>query len=229
MANYILQNTADEIDTALSKVSSPTTSLTNTATSDPSLVTSGAVRAAIDNISVGNTLTVDSFLPAALETSGDTLTDTDDAIPTSAAVKGFVDAATSNDTPNNRLIIKVFPSDFHNAKSTNSYTPYIYDKKYIKTASSGGMQALACVDIPQGYKATHFTCTSYYISVTVYESSLTGGTAVQKGVLSSAQSATRTLNITDVVGSSSNFMSVWIYSSNASGNFSGGYFTIAKV
>tara|TARA_B110001452_G_scaffold77182_1_gene62782 strand:+ start:691 stop:1407 length:717 start_codon:yes stop_codon:yes gene_type:complete len=90
MANYVLQNTASEIDNALSKVSSPTTSLTNIATSDTSLVTSGAVKAAIDNISVGSTLTVDSFATAALETSTDTLTDTDTAIPTSAAVKGFV-------------------------------------------------------------------------------------------------------------------------------------------
>ena len=95
MANYELALTASEIDVALQKAHSPTTSITNSATSDPSLVTSGAVKAAIDNISVGSTLTVNSFATAALETSTDTLTDTDTAIPTSAAVKDYVDTASA--------------------------------------------------------------------------------------------------------------------------------------
>tara|TARA_R110002153_G_scaffold199669_1_gene353007 strand:+ start:64 stop:780 length:717 start_codon:yes stop_codon:yes gene_type:complete len=92
MANYEIGLTASEIEVALQKAHSPTTSITNIATSDPSLVTSGAVKSAIDNISVGSTLTVDSFATTALETSTDGLTNTDTAIPTSAAVSSAITA-----------------------------------------------------------------------------------------------------------------------------------------
>ena len=136
MANYELALTAGEIDIALQKAHSPTTSITNTAASDPSLVTSGAVKAAIDNISGGNTLTVDSFATTALETSTDTLTDTDTAIPTSKAV---VDYVASSSTPNNRDIIKIFPSDFGSAFYSGLLTSN-YDNES------------ATYDIPQGYK-----------------------------------------------------------------------------
>jgi len=86
MANYPLALTASEIDAALTKAHAPDTTLTGTLGSDPSLVTAGAVKSAIDGIASSNILTTDSFAPAALETSTDELTDTDDAIPTSAAV-----------------------------------------------------------------------------------------------------------------------------------------------
>ena len=74
MANYELGLTASEIDIALQKAHSPTTSITNSTTSDPSLVTSGAVKAALDNQVV------------VTEDSSAGITDTDAAVPTSAAV-----------------------------------------------------------------------------------------------------------------------------------------------
>ena len=74
MANYELGLTASEIDIALQKAHSPTTSITNSTTSDPSLVTSGAVKAALNNQAV------------VTEDSSAGITDTDAAVPTSAAV-----------------------------------------------------------------------------------------------------------------------------------------------
>ena len=74
MANYELGLTASEIDIALQKAHSPTTSITNVTTSDPSLVTSGAVKAALASQVV------------VIEDSSAGLTDTDAAVPTSAAV-----------------------------------------------------------------------------------------------------------------------------------------------
>ena len=74
MANYELGLTASEIEIALQKAHSPTTSITNSTTSDPSLVTSGAVKAALDSQVV------------VTEDSSAGITDTDAAVPTSAAV-----------------------------------------------------------------------------------------------------------------------------------------------
>ena len=226
MSNYTLSNSAAVIDSAITRVASADT--TPTANSQ-SMVTSGGVKAALDLISTGSTLTVDSFSPTSVEKSGDTLTDTDNAIPTSSAVKDYVDAATSDSTPNNRSIIKVFPADFHNAKITDD-PAYIKNRKVLASSSSGGFQSFASVDIPQGYKATHFTCTTLYTNVYVYENTLTGGDPVQKGTLSGSDTSTRTIDISpDVTGTSSNYMSVWLWSQSSSGTFSGGYFTIVKV
>tara|TARA_R110001592_G_scaffold2836_1_gene16006 strand:+ start:2256 stop:2933 length:678 start_codon:yes stop_codon:yes gene_type:complete len=225
MSNYTLSNSAAVIDSAITRVASADT--TPTANSE-SMVTSGGVKAALDLISTGSTLTVDSFSPTSVETSGETLTDTDTAIPTSAAVKDYVDAATSDSTPNNRLIIKVFPADFHNAKNSGN-SAYIKDKKVLAANSSNGFQSFASVDIPQGYKATHFTCTTLYTNVYVYQNTLTGGDPVQKGTIPSTSASTRTIDISDVTGTSSNYLSVWLWASSSSGTYSGGYFTLAKV
>ena len=71
MGNYTLSNSAAVIDSAITRVASADT--TPTANSQ-SMVTSGGVKAALDNITI------------AKETSISGITDTDSAIPTSAAV-----------------------------------------------------------------------------------------------------------------------------------------------
>jgi hypothetical protein len=224
MANYELNLTATQIEAALNKAHAPATVVDNT----QNLVESGAIKTYVDTqVSAGASITTASFAGSALEDSTDGLTATDTAVPTSAAVKNYVDAATENSTPNNRLIIKVFPSDFYNARDDN-YT-FIYGNKQIGAQSNRAWGAFASVDIPQGYKATHFTCTTSYCSVYVYENTLTGGTPAQKGSLSATGTSTRTLNITDVTGTSSNYLGIRIGSTNGNGFYSGGYVTIAKV
>ena len=91
MADYPLTLTASEIDVALQKAHSPDTDLTETAINDPSLITAGAVKNYVDTrVSEGGSITINSFAGSSLETSSDGLTLTDDAVPTSAAVVGYV-------------------------------------------------------------------------------------------------------------------------------------------
>ncbi len=56
MANFVLDNTANDINTAITKVLNPDTTLTGALSNDPSLITSGAVKLYVDNeISALNT------------------------------------------------------------------------------------------------------------------------------------------------------------------------------
>ena len=87
MAEYTLSNSAAIIDSAITRVASAdSTPVANS----QSMVTSGGVKAALDNLATGNTLTVDSFASSSLDDSTDGLSDTDTAIPTCAAVTDFV-------------------------------------------------------------------------------------------------------------------------------------------
>lgn len=91
MADYPLSLTASEIDVALQKAHNPDNDLTETAISDPSLITSGAVKNYVDTkVSEGASITVDSFTGSSLETSSEGLTETNTAVPTSAAVVDYV-------------------------------------------------------------------------------------------------------------------------------------------
>ena len=49
MANYVLTNTADDINTAIGKALNPDSNLTGVVGNDPSLVTSGAVKTYVDS------------------------------------------------------------------------------------------------------------------------------------------------------------------------------------
>ncbi len=105
---YTLSNTAALIDAALTRVVSADTSPT---AASQNMVTSGGVKAAIDDIGSGSSaiVTTASFTDTALEDSTESLTATDTAIPTSKAVKDYVD---NSSLPYNRLYIKMYPSDF---------------------------------------------------------------------------------------------------------------------
>ena len=89
MSSFTLNNTAADIDSAITRVVSADD--TPTANSD-NMVTSAGVKGAIAELASSSTLTVNSFTPAALETSTDGLTATDTAVPTSRAVKDYVDS-----------------------------------------------------------------------------------------------------------------------------------------
>ena len=90
MSSFTLTNIATDIDSAITRVVGADTSPTN---ASQNMVTSGGVKAAIDAIGSGSSaiITVDSFTDASLEDSSEGLTDTDTAVPTSAAVVDYVD------------------------------------------------------------------------------------------------------------------------------------------
>ena len=133
---YTLSNTAANIDSALTRVVSADTSPTN---ASQNMVTSGGVKAAIDAIGSGSTaiITVDSFTNAALEDSDDGLTATDDAVPTSKAVKDYID---------NQNIIAIY--GITATYSNTSFSPQrlflteISDPKNIGSVNSNGVITL---------------------------------------------------------------------------------------
>lgn len=88
MADYPLSLTGAEIDSALGKVHSADTTPTNGSTD---MVTSGGVYTAINNLSLAN------LAGSALvtESEGIASNDNDTTIPTSAAVKDYVDTTSS--------------------------------------------------------------------------------------------------------------------------------------
>jgi len=83
MSTYNLSQTAAEIDSAISKVHNADTSPTQGSTS---MVTSGGVYTAVNNIGI-------SALPITTEAQGIANYDNDSNVPTNAAVKDYVDSS----------------------------------------------------------------------------------------------------------------------------------------
>ena len=90
MSEYTLSNTALDIDSAITRVVKADI---KPKAGSQNMVTSGGVASAIDDIGTGSNavITVDSFTETSLQDSNDGLTSTDTAIPTSKAVKDYVD------------------------------------------------------------------------------------------------------------------------------------------
>lgn len=88
MANYEINLTATQIESALNKAHAPATVVDNT----QNLVESGAIKTYVDTqVSAGASITTASFAGSALEDSVEGITATDTAIPTSKAVKEAVE------------------------------------------------------------------------------------------------------------------------------------------
>lgn len=131
--------------------------------------------------------------------------------------------------------IKVKPSDFM-PDSDNSTANYA-----ITSADNGGtgrimsdyLEIIGNFDIPYGFKATHVTLYGVaYLTTSrsfqVYECQIDDNTDVLKGTGSMASSPT-TLNITDVTGTTTNYLSIRIDLQSTNDRFYGGYITIARV
>ena len=88
MANFVINQTASEIQQILNKADTPDTQPTP---NSQNLVESGGVKTYVDTqVSAGASITTESFAGSALEDSTDGLTATDTAVPTSAAVVDYV-------------------------------------------------------------------------------------------------------------------------------------------
>lgn len=89
MANFVINQTASEIQQILNKADTPDTIPTP---NSQNLVESGGVKTYVDTkVAAGASITTESFAGSALEDSTDGLTATDTAISTSKAVKDYVD------------------------------------------------------------------------------------------------------------------------------------------
>ena len=122
MADFELSLTASEIDAALTKAHTPDTSLTGALSSDPSLVTAGAIKTYVDNAAT----------PTENASAG--ITDTDNAVPTSAAVKDLVESSISG-------AIQAGLPTFLPTNVTPQYSNYAtpLDYRWIYTAPSSGV------------------------------------------------------------------------------------------
>ena len=125
MANYILSNTASDINDALQKVITPDTE----PQLNDNLITSGGVKTYVDGAVgdfAGKTITT--------EATGIENTDNDTSIPTSAAVKAYADTSASS-------IIKIasYGSASGNAPSNTISLPVteFFDPSNIGSVSSG--------------------------------------------------------------------------------------------
>jgi len=128
MADYPLSITGAEIDSALGKVHSADTTPTNGSTD---MVTSGGVYTAINNLSLAN------LAGSALvtESEGIASNDNDTTIPTSAAVKDYVDSS----DPSTIYITNWRDESNSTTSSIEVYIPYGYraSRFQIKYAKSG--------------------------------------------------------------------------------------------
>ena len=89
MSSFTLTNTAGDIDSAISRVVGADT--TPTAASQ-NMVTSSGIKSALENLATSNTFTVNSFAPSSIDKLEGGLGALDSTLPTSAAVKNYVDA-----------------------------------------------------------------------------------------------------------------------------------------
>ena len=88
MSSFTLTNTAGDIDSAISRVvgadATPTAASQN-------MVTSTGIKSALENLATSNTFTVNSFAPSSIDKLEGGLGALDSTLPTSAAVKNYVD------------------------------------------------------------------------------------------------------------------------------------------
>jgi len=177
MPDYPLSITGAEIDSALGKVHNADTAPTNASTN---MVTSGGVHTAINNLDLTN-LAGSSLVT---ESEGIAGNDNDTTIPTSAAVKDFVD---------------------------NEGTPLL---NRIKTHPDGDVDTIptsGVIDIPTGYKATSAVFYGNRITLTLYTRDISNGNSTNLGSGSIATKTTEgvgssSIDFTDVPSTSNNFL-----------------------
>jgi hypothetical protein len=213
MSTFNLTNTATQVDTAIQAVVGADTAPTDASVN---MVTSGGVKTYVDN-AVGDlgskTVTTESV--------GIASTDNDTSVPTSAAVKDYVDNTTGGISPFNSLRLFLLPSDFvSSSKESVSYK---------------NNEVAALTRIPLGYKVTNFTYStdaSNNTVLTVNEHSISNSSSTLKGT-KTAKGSNLVLDITDVTGSDTNYLSVTLdrdhFNSSIFRYYYGGYFTLVKL
>lgn len=123
--------------------------------------------------------------------------------------------------------IKMIPSDFMPNDDSTTYNLGVVDSGGKIKAMSSSLEAYGMYPIPQGFKATHVRTygSDSLNNVNVYEGYITTANTTSKG----SGKIGNNIDITDVTGTSSNYLIVKWSPTSTSDYFYGGYITIART
>lgn len=167
------------------------------------------------------TINLDSAIPNNSTTNTQSVSDNSTKIATTA----YVDTQVAEPgTPNNRLRIKMPPSDF----KRDSYIEI--GGGFIDTDSTKGNYYQASYDIPNGYKITQVTITGSDIDFTIFECEINTSAATSKGTGSSNSGVETTTTLASAItATDSNYVVLGIGDGGGSATYYGGYLTLVKV
>jgi hypothetical protein len=229
MSTYPLTNIGFDIDAAIGKVHNADTSPRPIS---ENMVTSGGVYTAVNNLDLTN------LAGSALVTEADqiALNDNDDTIPTSAAVKDYVDTSSAISkipVPISKFAHTddLFQANMSNNKTT--LTSWVYG--YGASIYLGFSRAYAIVEIPEGVTVTGFTWRGTRFDVVIAEYDyFTSGTGYPNlarytntaNPPSSIITRSLSFNFTQS-GTKALIVYFYRYSTYGDTRYTGGYFTVA--
>lgn len=214
MATYTLTNTAKQIDDAVQAVTGADTS---PQPNSANMVTSGGVYSAINNLSIAN------LAGSALvtESEGIANNDNDGSIPTSAAVKDYVD----NAAVQTRVVVP--PASFNLTVTTS------LDVSGSFFTGSSGTLAVFSYDIPEGYTATSLQFYGASLQAYVFSNAVNSSTVTQIGSFLITQGTginTGTIDFTDTASTTLRYITLRINRGQASsGTCYGARIFISKI
>ena len=223
MANYPLANTASEINTALQAVVGADSEPTN---GSADMVTSNGVFDYIETqLGPFKTKTVTT------ESTGIAATDNETSIPTSAAVKDFVDTTVPTIS---RVLIT--PADVTRTRVSSSdvQTNGLQDNGSYLQGSSASDEVLGIFsyDIPTGYTATSLEIHGFRVNTTVYSNNIATDSATEIGAEAGINQDTQgsaTIDITDTASSTATYITIKFKRSGGYTNkFTGAKLTLTK-
>lgn len=149
MANYEINLTATQIEAALNKAHAPATAVDTT----QNLVESGAIKSYVDTqVSAGAAITTASFAGSALEDSTDGLTATDTAVPTSRAVKDYVDSGATTVAGFGRWVVTSPTTNW-----VSYYANLSADSSYNYVQGGVGSVSGTTITLPAGVYLVNFS------------------------------------------------------------------------
>ena len=150
--------------------------------------------------------------------------DNDITLPTSAAVKDYVDKKSIRVYGNT---IKLLPTDFLPNEDAGASKTMTFDDTAPTGMKPGAaaMELVAIVDIPEGKKATHVDVydASHNLAIEVFEMNVNASGLTSKG----SGNANTQLDITDVNATATNYLAIVVTTTATSERVHGGLITIA--
>jgi hypothetical protein len=187
---------------------------------DVTMTNAGAVTIADDAVT-GAKISDSAALPNGVTATTQSASDNSTKVATTEYVDRQVDDV---GTPNNRLRIKMFPTDF----KRDSYVKT--GGAYIDTDTTRDTVYQASYDIPSGYKITQVTATGKDIDFRIYENTLNTATTTDKGNGTSIDGVEQTITLASAItATDSNYVTIRISDGGDQATFYGGYLTLAKV
>jgi len=202
MSTVQLNFSGSEINSLLTQVNTPTAP----ASGNTNMINSGQVFTAVNNLDVNNI----AATTLVTESEGIGSNDNDTTIPTSAAVKDFVDTTVPTIS---RVLIT--PADITRTRVSGSaiQTNGLQDDgSYLSgTAGSNEVLGIFSYDIPTGYTATSLDIHGFRITATVYSNSIATDSATEIGaeaVINQDTQGSATIDITDTASSTATYITI---------------------